>query len=150
MPPENATPSSPVTPLTVLEEPAEAVPAERAAPDLDVIEESMLSNNDDNTPPEISIIGDLPGYKSTHIDAMLATVYDGEHVRDNDGTHLDGGIEDDAAWQDRHKRIIAHTLSHYDLPGGPVGRLHGKTLAAEINEVLERKWNMDRPLFSLL
>ena len=53
---------------------------------------------------------------------MLASAYDGEYDRDNDGTHLDGGIEDDAAWQDRCKRTIAYSLSHYDLSGGLVGQ----------------------------
>ena len=97
MPPENEIPSSPVTLLTVHEEPAEAEPVECIVLDLENTEESILSNNNDSPTPAISIIGDLPDCKYIHADAILATVYDGECVRDNDGTHLDGGIEHDTA-----------------------------------------------------
>ena len=106
----------------------------------------ILSKNNDNSTPAMSIIEDLPGYKSTHVDIMLATIYDGEQVRDKDVIHVDGGIEDDVAWQDRYERIIAYLLNHYDSPGSPVGRSCVKTLAAEINRVLERKWNGDMAL----
>ena len=95
---ENATMSLPVTPLSVPEEHIEVENVECTAPDLDNTEESILSNNDENTIPEMSIIGDLLGYKYAHVDIMLANMYDGEYVRDNNGTHLVGGIEDNAVW----------------------------------------------------
>ena len=81
---------------------------------------------------------------------MLATVNYGECVRDNDCTYLVREIEDDAAWQDRHKRIISYSLIRYDIPGGPVGRSSIKKLAVEINGALERKWKMDRHLCFLV
>ena len=32
------------------------------------------------------------------MDIKLAEIFDGEYVRNNDGTHLDGGIADDLIW----------------------------------------------------
>ena len=51
-------------------------------------------------PPKISYNaeGDLEGYKTTQMDIKLAEIFDGEYVRNNDGTHLDGGIADDLIW----------------------------------------------------
>ena len=34
------------------------------------------------------------------MDRKLAEIFDGEYIRANDGTQLDGGIEDDKLWQD--------------------------------------------------
>ena len=50
--------------------------------------------------PKISynVEGDLDGYKTTQMDIKLAEIFDGEYVRNNDGTHLDGGIADDLIW----------------------------------------------------
>ena len=42
--------------------------------------------------------GEDPGYNPTLEDLRLKEVY-GEWVHANPGTHLDGGISDDAAWQ---------------------------------------------------
>ena len=64
-------------------------------------EESILSKNNDKNTPIIQIFRDIPGHKYNHMDTMLATVLDGEHVRDKDSTHLDGKTEEDASWQDR-------------------------------------------------
>ena len=48
-------------------------------------------------PPKISYNaeGDLEGYKTTQMDIELAEIFDGEYVRNTDGTHLDGDIADD-------------------------------------------------------
>jgi hypothetical protein len=43
--------------------------------------------------------GDLPGNKLSDADRMLDTVY-GDHVHQNAGQHLNGGVEDDQKWQD--------------------------------------------------
>ena len=50
---------------------------------------------------------DLPDYTPTHADRLLASVY-GDYARANDGSHLDGGIPDDARWQHRWKRVVQH------------------------------------------
>ena len=41
---------------------------------------------------------DLPDYTVTDIDRMMDKVF-GDHVHQNDGTHLTGGVVDDATWQ---------------------------------------------------
>ena len=40
-------------------------------------------------------VGDLKDYITTPMDRKLAEVFDGEYIRANDGTQLDGGIVDD-------------------------------------------------------
>jgi hypothetical protein len=51
--------------------------------------------------------GDLPGAIITEVDRMMDKVY-GNHIHQNPGTHLDGGIADDAKWQDYHRRLIVY------------------------------------------
>ena len=80
------------------------------------------------------------------MDRKLAEMCDGEYIRANDGTRLDGGIEDDKLWQDNYRRILVYPLSQYDLPGSTFGRLFIKLLADEIDGVRERKWNMENVL----
>jgi hypothetical protein len=43
---------------------------------------------------------DLPGFTPVQADRLLDEVY-GDHPHQNDGRHLDGGIEGDATWQRR-------------------------------------------------
>ena len=51
-----------------------------------------------NLEPDVGAV--LPGYHITEADCCLDGIY-GDHVHDNDGIHLDGGIEDDVTWQRR-------------------------------------------------
>ena len=46
--------------------------------------------------PEVlhSVEGDICNYEHTPIDIKLVEVFDGEYLRNNDGTHLDDKIAD--------------------------------------------------------
>ena len=76
---------------------------------------------------------------------LLQGVY-GDFPHHNDGSHLDGGIADDALWQRRWHRLAAQSASWYTTPSGAVGRRFTATLAAEWRGVLARSWNSKRPL----
>lgn len=106
---------------------------------------SNYQDNDVSSSPKFNTTGDLDGYAITDMDHKLAELFDGEYVHNNDGPHLDGGIEEDKIWQDRHKNIISHPLRLHDLPSGPIGRDFIKTLSEELIGVKLRKWNMERP-----
>ena len=80
------------------------------------------------------------------MDIRLSEVFDGEHTRDNDGSHLDGEIPDDAIWREHYKSIITYPLSQYDVPSGPIGRSFVRLIANEFRGVMDRKWNMEKPL----
>jgi hypothetical protein len=41
---------------------------------------------------------DLSGFVLTYTDTYMDKVF-GDHIHHNDGTHLDGGVGDDAIWQ---------------------------------------------------
>ena len=86
---------------------------------------------------------DLPGYVVTQADRLLDGVY-GDHVHDNDGTHLSGGIVADKAWQERWKRMVQLNQRHYSVPQGRVGQRFITALTAEFQGVRERRWNGER------
>ena len=77
--------------------------------------------------------------------ALLQGVY-GDFPHHNDGSHLDGGIADVAAWQRLCCRLAAQSASWYATPSGAVGRHLTAILAAEWRGVLSRSWNSERPL----
>jgi hypothetical protein len=87
--------------------------------------------------------GDLPGVEMTAADKILHKVY-GDHVHQNDGTHLDGGISDDKIWQERWRKISQQPCLRYDAPNGAVGKRFVTMLATELAGIVERKWNSDR------
>ena len=86
-------------------------------------------------------IGNLPGQAATNTDRKLLGVY-GDFVHQNDGTHLDGGIEDDRIWQERWKKLVVLPTKRYDAPRGGVGRQFVEGLADELEGI--RKWNSER------
>jgi hypothetical protein len=76
-------------------------------------------------------------------DRMMDKVY-GDHVHQNPGTHLDGGIADDTMWQDYHRRLIVYPSQRYDAPSGSVGRRFVESTATLLDGVQARKWNSER------
>jgi hypothetical protein len=124
--------------------PSDRVPAEAKSD-----EEAELL--DPNTPSEAkrmegrrgeNAVGDLPGAIISEADRMLDKVY-GDHVHQNPGTHLNGGIEDDAMWQGYHRRLIVYPLQRYDAPNGPVGHRLVETMTSLLEGVRSRKWNSE-------
>jgi hypothetical protein len=50
--------------------------------------------------------GDLPGATPlSDADILLDTVY-GDHVHQNPGNHLNGGVPDDAKWQEHWRQLV--------------------------------------------
>ena len=70
----------------------------------------------------------------------------GDLPHHNDGSHLDGGIADDAARQRCWRRLAAQSASWYATPSGAVGHRFTAILAAEWRGVLNRSWISERPL----
>ena len=73
----------------------------------------------------------------------IQSVY-GDRVRQSGGTHLDGGIRDDAIWQAHWKEIVGLPPQRYDVPSGKIGRLFIQALTQELTGVVERSWNSER------
>ena len=89
-----------------------------------------------------------PPQRKTHPERahlLLQGVY-GDFPHHNNGTHLDGGIVDDAAWQRCWRRLAAQSASWYATPSGAVGRRFTTILAAEWRGVISRSWNSEIPL----
>ena len=94
-------------------------------------------------PPEEN--ADLLGFTPERAHLLLQGVY-GDFPYHNDGSHLDRGISDDAAWKSHWRRIAAQPASWYATPSGVVGRRFMEILAAEWRGVINRSWNSERPL----
>ena len=76
--------------------------------------------------------GDEPGYNPTPEDLLLWEVY-GDWVNANPGTHLDGSIRDDLAWQAWWHDLAVILSRRYDAPIGRVGSGFVRTLGVELS-----------------
>ena len=74
----------------------------------------------------------------------------GDHIHDNDGTHLDGGILLDGEWQTLWRRLIAQAGCFYNVPSGQVGWKLLADFAEELASVRSRLWNSERPFVFLM
>jgi hypothetical protein len=129
--------------------PAGVVPAAADAPAAAMPAANTQAAEGQEAPPAMEITpddgADLPGYAPTAADCLLDSVL-GDHVHDNAGTHLRGGIADDAKWQLRWRRVAQLATTRYQAPPGKIGRRFLATLTHEFRGVRERLWNSERPL----
>ena len=100
------------------------------------------------TPEDIMKLGDLPGEPISEVDKMMYEIY-GDKVYQNNGTHLDGGIQDDEAWQTRYTQLANLPQFHYDPPKGTVGKRLAKMCTKELKSIRERHSNSKRLLTML-
>ena len=94
-------------------------------------------------PPEEN--ADLPGFTLECAHLLLQEVY-GDFPHHHNGSHLDGGVTDDAIWQLCWRRLAAQSSSWYATPTGGVGRRFTAILALEWQGVIDQSWNSERPL----
>ena len=87
--------------------------------------------------------GDVPGYVLTPEDLRLREVY-GDWVHEKPGTHLDGGVANDSAWQAWWRDLAVMPSRRYDAPSGKVGRWFAGMLGAELQGVWDRRWKSER------
>ena len=83
------------------------------------------------------------GYTPTPEDLHLQEVY-GDWVHANPGTHLDGGISNEAAWQAWLHDLAVMLSRRYDAPSGRFGRCFIGMLREELWGVRDRLWNSER------
>ena len=69
----------------------------------------------------------MPCYTPNPEDLRLREVYR-DWVHANPGTHLEGGIGDNVAWQAWWRDLAVMPSRHYDMPSGKVGRRFVRTL----------------------
>ena len=106
--------------------------------------------NPPHPPPSVppftpDIDADLPSYLPTAADHLLDTVFH-DHAHDNDGTHLNGDIADDAVWQQHWLRMVQLHTTRYQAPPGKVGRRFIAIFTNELRGVRARQWNSERPI----
>ena len=86
---------------------------------------------------------DVPGYVPTPEDLRLREVY-GNWVHGNPGTHLNGGVANDSAWQAWWRDLAVMPSRRYDAPSGKVGCRFVGMLGTEMQGVRDRRWNLER------
>ena len=67
----------------------------------------------------------------------------GYWVHGNLGTHLDGGIAENSAWQAWWRDLAVMPSWRYDAPSGKVGGRFVKMIGAEMQGVRDRRWNSE-------
>ena len=80
----------------------------------------------------------MPGYVPTPEDLSLREVYR-DWVHGNPGTHLDGGVVDDRAWQGWWSDLAVMPSQRYKAPSGKVGRRFVNALVGELRGVRDRR-----------
>ena len=88
---------------------------------------------------------DLEGFVPSAADQKLHKVY-GDWLHRNPGTHLDGGVADDAFWQNAFVALAGGMQRRYELPPRAVGRAFLEQLVVEMKAVRERKSNGEKLL----
>ena len=87
--------------------------------------------------------GNVTGYVPTPEDLRLREVYR-VWVHGNPGTHLDGGVKDDSAWQAWWRDVVFMPSRRYNAPSGKVGPRFVGTLGVEMQGVQDGRWNSER------
>jgi hypothetical protein len=82
--------------------------------------------------------GNVPGSSLSDADQKMDKVY-GDHVHQNPGTHLSGGIANDAPWQERWLQLVSFPSHAYKVPSGAVGKRFVEKVAEELKGIQSRK-----------
>ncbi len=95
---------------------------------------------------------DLPGFVDTESHQTIRQVF-GDHIHDNDGTHLTGGLpeEVDKKWQDWYKSLIATPSRAYTLRRNGTSKRFLSILTEELQNVRKhRTANFERVLVFIM
>ena len=95
--------------------------------------------------PDSQSAEDLKKQILSPAEKLLQKVY-GDSVHTNDGTQLDGGIENDKIWQDYWYQIVSYSHPLYDAPFGAVGKRFVSMMANLWQDVMDRKCNSEIPI----
>ena len=116
-------------------------------------EEENAESTDDELPPNNYVhvldpdsVQDLLGQEEHEADRRLKEVYGGDTVHRNDGRHLHGGVDGDAAMCMLFDEIVSYPHPMYSPPKGKVGQRFLTMLAEEWRKVRGRETNSERAL----
>ena len=99
--------------------------------------------SEEESQSELENSSDLEGYQKTEVDKELQRVY-GDYVHKNLGTHLDGGVRDDADWQRRWRALVVWPSRRFEVPKGAVGHKYVAQITKELSGIMNRTWNSER------
>jgi hypothetical protein len=102
----------------------------------------MSEGQEEDTLHEDQEEGDTPGSPTSDADRMINEV-SRDHLHQNPGTHLNGGIADNALWQERWQQLVSFPSQAYDVPSGAIGKWFVKKVSDELKEIVSCKWNSE-------
>ena len=94
-------------------------------------------------------ISDKPGYTPTAIDDKFDLVY-GDHIHQNDGTHIHGDIPDDSLWQSYYNHLVSYPCTHFPLPRGLLGERFINTAASLLEGMVNNTNNSEQFLVFIM
>ena len=111
----------------------------------------LKSGDDPDPAPPIQTDSNanFQGYEPTNANRLLDDVL-GDHVHNNNGTHIKGGIQDDKRWQVRWARLVQLHPSLYEAPKGKTGRRFLSLLVDEFKGVRNRIWNSEHVIVFMM
>jgi hypothetical protein len=110
-------------------------------------EDDHRSEVADENPPSMtnaeSNKGDLLHYTITDANSKLDEVY-GNHVQQNSGKHLDGGVTNDLMWQDYGECLVVYPSKTYTIPTGAIGKWFIKEMMQLLEDIIKQKCNSEK------
>ncbi len=79
----------------------------------------------------------------------ISSKFDGEIIHQNDGTHLSGGIADDAIWQGWWRRLLVLPAKYYKIHVSKETKRLDELLEQILKDVMARKCNSEKFLVFL-
>ena len=103
-------------------------------------EDKSSGSMETEKPPEQGegTTGDVPGYNPNPEDLRIWEVHE-DWVHANPGTHMDGGVRNNSAWQAWWRDLTVMPSRRYDAPRGRFGRRFVGTLGEELKGVQDRR-----------
>jgi hypothetical protein len=101
----------------------------------------------DEIPPSMtnaeSDTGNLPDYTMSDADRKLDEVF-GDHIHQNLGQHLCGGVADTLMWQNYWEHLVVYPSKTYTIPTGAIGKQFIKELAQLLEDIIAQKCNTEK------
>jgi hypothetical protein len=121
------------------------LPSTEAEDDLDAED---AANQPTEEAPESRIIpdegADLPTYVPMYADKLLNSVFGDHIIHDNDGSQLEGNIEDDRIFQRYWRQVAGISPVLYSVPQYRIGKIFLSCVTALLSAARNRHCNSEK------
>lgn len=107
-----------------------------------MLEDATVGLEEQSLPPLPVKEGGLEGYLLSASDYKMWIIYS-DHVHQNDGAHLTGGVKYDQKWQNWWKSVVALPDRRLSTPRGRIVKIFIGVSTEELKGILKQKWNSE-------